>query len=280
MGDRNPGPTLIDSSDGVRVALHDLGGNGPPLLILHATGFHGRCYRAVAEHLLDRFHVWAPDLRGHGDSITPAETGLGWASMADDVQAVSEHLGVDSWAVAGHSMGGAVAVKTALAHPGLVSAAWVFEPVIFPPVAMTVARQGNRLAESARLRRHDFDSFDQAIERYAQAAPFARVSRDVIRDYVVDGFRETDTGITLKTSGETEARLFEAVDLELFGQLPSVAAPIAVAASADGGPPSTVAEQITDQLPNARSVVWPDNTHFGPFEDPQRAAAEILAAVL
>ena len=273
-------PTLIDSSDGVRVALHDLGGDGPPLLILHATGFHGRSYRAVAEHLTDHFHVWAPDLRGHGDSTTPDDTDLGWASMTDDVQAVSEHLGVDSWAVAGHSMGGAVAAKTALAHPGLVSAAWVFEPVIFPPTGVTVARQGNRLAESARLRRHNFDSFDQAIERYANAAPFAQVSRNVIRDYVVDGFFETDTGITLKTSGETEARLFEGVDLELFGKLRSVAAPFTVATSADGGPPSSVAQQITDQLPNARSVVWPENTHFGPLEDPRRAAAEILAAVL
>ena len=273
-------PTLIDSSDGVRVALHDLGGDGPPLLILHATGFHGRSYRAVAEHLTDHFHVWAPDLRGHGDSTTPDDTDLGWASMTDDVVAVSEHLGVDSWAVAGHSMGGAVAAKTALAHPGLVAAAWVFEPVIFPPTGVTVARQGNRLAESARLRRHNFDSFDQAIERYANAAPFAQVSRNVIRDYVVDGFFETDTGITLKTSGETEARLFEGVDLELFGKLRSVAAPFTVATSADGGPPSTVAKQITDQLPNARSVVWPENTHFGPLEDPRRAAAEILAAVL
>lgn len=272
-------PTLIESSDGVQVALHDLGGNGKPLLMLHATGFHGRCYRAVAEHLRGCFHVWAPDLRGHGDSITPADTDLGWASMADDVRAVSEHLGVGSWAVAGHSMGGAVAAKTALLHPGLVSAAWVFEPVIFPPGAVTAADRGNRLAETARLRRHDFDSYDQAVERYTKAAPFALVSRSVIRDYVVDGFFETDSGITLKTSGETEARLFEGVDLELFEQLRSVDAPFTVAVSRDGGPPSSVAEQITDQLPNARSVVWPDNTHFGPFEDPRRAAIEILAAV-
>ncbi len=56
-------------------------------------------------------------------------------------------------------------------------------------------------------------------------------------------------------------------------------APFTVAVSRDGGPPSSVAGQTTDQLPNARSVVWPDNTHFGPFEDPRRAATEILAAV-
>lgn len=272
--------TLIDSSDGVRVALHDLGGTGPPLLMLHATGFHGRCYRAIAEHLGDHFHVWAPDLRGHGDSITPGATPLGWASMVDDVLAISEQLAVDSWVVAGHSMGGAVAAKTAYLHPGLISAAWVFEPVIFPATAVATANRGNMLAETARRRRHHFDSFDEAIERYAAAPPYAQVSRNVIGDYVMFGFVETDTGITLKTPGETEARVFEGVDLELFAQLPSISVPFTVASSQDGNPPSQVSGQITDQFPNGRSVAWLHNTHFGPFENPQRAATEILTAVL
>lgn len=272
--------TLIDSSADVRVALHDLGGSGPPLLMLHATGFHGRCYRVIAEHLQDHFHIWAPDLRGHGDSITPPSTGLGWASMVDDVLAISEHLNIDSWAVAGHSMGGAIAAKAAYLYPGLVSAAWVFEPVIFPVVAAITAKRGKKLAEIARLRRHHFESSDEAIERYAATAPYAQVSRNVIKDYVMDGFFETDTGITLKTSGETEARVFEGIDLELFEQLRSVAAPFTVASSQDGGPPSQAAKQIANQLPDSRSVIWPDNTHFGPFENPQRAATEILTAVL
>ncbi|MDE0699590.1 MAG: alpha/beta hydrolase [Acidimicrobiaceae bacterium] len=267
---------LIDSSDGVRVGLHDLGGNGPPLLLLHATGFHGRCYRAIADHLGDHFHIWAPDLRGHGDSVTPADTDLGWASMANDVLAVSEYLGVDSWAVAGHSMGGAVAAKTAYLYPQLIAAAWVFEPVIFP---VNTANRGNSLAESARLRRHHFDSFEEAIERYASAAPFAQVSRDVISDYVTHGFVETDTGVTLKTPGETEARVFEGVDLELFEQIRSVSVPFTIANSLDGSPPSQIAELVAEQLPNTRRIIWPDNTHLGPFENPRRAATEILAAV-
>lgn len=267
---------LIDSSDGVRVGLHDLGGNGPPLLLLHATGFHGRCYRAIADHLQDHFHIWAPDLRGHGDSVTPADTDLSWASMADDVLAVSEHLGVESWAVAGHSMGGAVAAKTAYLHPHLIAAAWVFEPVIFP---VSATHRGNNLAESARLRRQHFGSFEQAIERYANAAPFAQVSRDVIGDYVYHGFVETDTGITLKTPGETEARVFEGVDLELFEQIRAVSVPFTIANSIDGSPPSQIAESVAEQLPNTRRIIWPDNTHLGPFENPRRAATEILAAV-
>ena len=146
--------------------------------------------------------------------------------------------------------------------------------------AVATADRGNMLAESARRRRHHFDSFDEAIERYTAAPPYAQVSRNVISDYVMAGFVETDAGVTLKTSGETEARIFEGVDLELFAQLPSISAPFTVASSQDGNPPSQVSGQIADQFPNSRTVSWAGYTHFGPFENPQRAATEILTAVL
>ena len=38
----------VPSTDGVTLAVHDLGGDGPPLLLCHATGFHGRVWTALA----------------------------------------------------------------------------------------------------------------------------------------------------------------------------------------------------------------------------------------
>jgi hypothetical protein len=46
----------VRSTDGVELAVHDLGGEGPVLLVSHATGFHGRCYLPLATHLATRFH--------------------------------------------------------------------------------------------------------------------------------------------------------------------------------------------------------------------------------
>ena len=107
---------MIESTDGVRVALHDLGGRGRPLLFLHATGFHGRCYQQIADQLADDFRVFAPDLLGHGDSHTP-DMALPWRGMADDVEAVLDHLALDEpvWA-GGHSMGGATVMALSLIH--------------------------------------------------------------------------------------------------------------------------------------------------------------------
>ena len=60
------------SSDGFDVAAWDLGGDGPPVLMAHATGFHGLVWRPMAADLAD-FHCYSFDERGHGDSARPPE---------------------------------------------------------------------------------------------------------------------------------------------------------------------------------------------------------------
>jgi pimeloyl-ACP methyl ester carboxylesterase len=68
---------LVTSSDGLHVAVHDLGGDGPPLLLSHATGFNGPVFAPLAHALAGRFHCWAMDHRGHGSSERPTAT---WAT--------------------------------------------------------------------------------------------------------------------------------------------------------------------------------------------------------
>ena len=75
----------VPSTDGVELELHDLGGDGPPLLIAHATGMCAGAYRPMLPILAARFHVWALDFRAHGDSTPPASGDLAWPGMAADV---------------------------------------------------------------------------------------------------------------------------------------------------------------------------------------------------
>jgi pimeloyl-ACP methyl ester carboxylesterase len=91
----------------ISLRVHDLGGDGPALLLCHATGFHGRVWRPLASHLADTWHSWAPDLRGHGDSAVPPGTEMHWDRFADDVLAVVDALGGGPLAAVGHSKGGA-----------------------------------------------------------------------------------------------------------------------------------------------------------------------------
>ena len=60
----------VPSTNGVEIKVHDLGGEGPPLVLAHATGFHGRVWEPLAAHLTG-FHLWSIDMRAHGDSTAP-----------------------------------------------------------------------------------------------------------------------------------------------------------------------------------------------------------------
>ncbi|MCH7910243.1 MAG: alpha/beta fold hydrolase, partial [Candidatus Hydrogenedentes bacterium] len=61
----------VTGFDGVALNVWDLGGDGPPLLLCHCTGTHGRVWDPLLPRLLEHFHVYAPDTRGHGDSEKP-----------------------------------------------------------------------------------------------------------------------------------------------------------------------------------------------------------------
>ncbi|MEM9465931.1 MAG: alpha/beta hydrolase [Actinomycetota bacterium] len=265
----------IPSTDGVDIALHDLGGDGPPLVFVHATGFHGRCYRQIADRLADVRHAYGIDLRGHGDSTVPTNGRFHWAGMADDLCAGLDALGIDGPIdFVGHSMGGATVVATELRRPGTVRTAWLFEPILFPPLG----DNPSTMSEVARNRRSRFDSYDAAIERYTSRPPFSSVDSAVLEDYVRHGFRPDDGGgVILKCDPESEASTFENVDYTVFGRLGEIAAPMTIIGSTDGAPPALIAPRAAEAITTAEFVVWDGETHFGPFTDPGRAADEIRA---
>jgi pimeloyl-ACP methyl ester carboxylesterase len=95
-------------------------GTGPAIVLLHGwpvTWYH---WRDVIPILARRFTVIAPDLRGLGDSERPLG-GYDKQTLARDIAELTECLGVDRFAVAGHDFGGSVAFALAANHSGKVS---------------------------------------------------------------------------------------------------------------------------------------------------------------
>ena len=272
-------PLLIDSSKGARVALHDLGGDGPPVLLTHANGFCGRMWQPVADVLGSVARCWALDFRGHGDSLVAPDEDFAWGGMADDVLAAVDALDPAPRLVAGHSLGGAALMLAELARPGTFDRAWLFEPVIIPP--RTMPRDGvNQMSAVARSRQQVFESRDAAYERYASRPPLSVFTPEALRAYVDHGFRDLSDGtVALKCSGETEATIFESSEHDGFVRLGEVAASVTVAVGADAEPPAMVAPLVAEQLPHATLVGFGDLSHFGPMQDPPRIAASIAAAL-
>jgi esterase len=98
----------------VRLAFERFG-QGEPLFILHGLFGSRRNWLSLAKLLSRHVQVIAVDLRNHGDS-EHAPT-MGFAEMAADVAALADELGIGHINVAGHSMGGKVAMMLALNHP-------------------------------------------------------------------------------------------------------------------------------------------------------------------
>jgi len=86
-----------------------------PLLLIHGFMASSRNWRTVAKQLARRYHVYVLDMRNHGAS--PHATLLDYPSMAADLAAFIDNLGLDRVHLLGHSMGGKVAMWLALQQP-------------------------------------------------------------------------------------------------------------------------------------------------------------------
>lgn len=282
MSPAPPPPTRrVPSSDGVTLALHDLGGDGPPVLLCHPTGFLGMTWAPLAAELAGVAHCWALDFRGHGDSGAPDSGDYGWSGMADDVLAVVDDLRAAGLRAAGHSMGGTALLMAEQRRPGTFTRLWLFEPIVFPPVEGGGGRP-NPLAEAARRRRPRFPDRDAAYVNFAAKPPLDTLRPAALQAYVDHGLRDVpgDDAVELKCSPEVEARVFAGGAAQpAFARLGEVACHVTVAASGDGAGPAQIAPLIVDALPDATLERHPEVTHFGPMEDPAGMAAAVRAAL-
>ncbi len=101
--------------DGVR--FHYLiGGRGSAVLLLHGWPVTAYAWRHVAPELAERFTVIVPDMPGFGDS-GPSPRGYEKKIVAQEIHGLIRHLGYSNVLLAGHDMGGPVAVAYAFLYP-------------------------------------------------------------------------------------------------------------------------------------------------------------------
>lgn len=105
--------------DGLRVHYRDQG-QGPALVLLHGSNASLQTWDGWVERLSDDFRVITLDLPGHGLTGPDPKGRYDWIAMASVVDRLVRRLELESFSLAGNSMGGAVAWNYAVMHPGKV----------------------------------------------------------------------------------------------------------------------------------------------------------------
>ena len=253
------------------------GNQEPPLLIAHATGFHGRAYHALADQFPDR-RVISLDLRGHGR--TEGEPIDDWRMISDDVNAVLDQLRIRRAIGVGHSMGAHTLVQCASERPEAFSRLVLFDPVILAPeyYAGDAAQFTADAPHPAIRRKRDFASPEAMMERFAPREPYSLFDPRVFEDYCRYGLIEQPGGgYTLACTPEMEASVYGSSrsNAGIHDAAAKVEIPTLVVRAQQTelndfkGSPTW--PKLAALMPNGQDLYRPDRTHFHPFEDPADA---------
>jgi pimeloyl-ACP methyl ester carboxylesterase len=280
MESGEPKSFFVDAN-GIRLSCQDWGGEGQPIVILHATGFLGRVYRPFAVALRSSGHVYSYDQRGHGDSSRPADGDYTWASTTADLKAFIEAMKLKGTRGLGHSAGATAIGALAGTEPELVSRAVLVEPVVFDDEAPE--SEENSLYERTLKRKRRFESVDAMFRNLENKPPFDTWRRDMLRDYCEHGTRPAaGGGVELKCPPEIEAE-FYARSREYAGLpmiLKSRSPLLVIFGEKSDSPGNAIPDKIAAQLENGRVVTVAGASHFLPMEQPEeviRMATEFFS---
>jgi pimeloyl-ACP methyl ester carboxylesterase len=275
---------------GVALRVNEWPGQGDPVLLLHATGFHSRCWDSVARQL-PGVHIYAVDVRFHGGSDRHGE--VNWLLMAGDIEALLDRLDLRRVIGVGHSLGGYLVAYVAARQLSRFRQLVLVDPVIlprqryaelFPPLHLV-----NPADSPVSRRKNQWQDAEEMYLRFRNRPPFASWQDQVLRDYCEYALREVpnESALQLACDPLHEAAIYlsHRGNEAIYDLLPQLTIPLTVLrAPPDPLNPGNLAASPTwpglaDFLPNAREFYLPDRYHFIPMEDPALVARIIREAL-
>ena len=261
-------------------------GQGRPLLLLHGWPEFWLTFEPVMTRLADRFTLYAPDLRGFGDSDKPAGP-FGPDQQAADMLALMDALGLDRAGIVGHDVGGALMQPLARKAPDRVAGLFFFD-FVYPGI-------GARMAEPERLNNIWYQSFHQM----EMAPALVGATRESCRIYIghflktwshrkgaFDGVLDAFTDNFMKSGnlagGFAHYRAAHAERVRMMkGEAPQMT-PISVPTCvrwAEHDPlfPYAWTDRLHETFTNLDRAMFAGVGHFPHCEDPDRASEEIAA---
>lgn len=250
-----PPSKFLVLADGSRIHYRERGPhNAPALILLH--GFMGTLFvwEPWSQALSDRFRVISLDLPGHGLTGAVPQDDYSQAAMTDCVKAVADKLGLAKFAIAGNSMGGAVAARFAEQHPERVTH------------LILIDAAGAWISRRPRLHLTYFAVHTPVLERWLTHAVISRLP-DLAR---MEGSRRamrTHLGLPDDTFVWDHVGAIKAPTLVLWGRNDRLI-------------PVEVAEAWHKAIPGSQFIIYPGAAHVSMADVPVQSARDVRGFLL
>ena len=185
-------------------------GDGPTVVMLHATGFQPWLWHPIARKLAGRFRVIAPYFCDHR-VFDPEDGGLSWLVLADDLATFVERLDIRDCLIVGHSMGATVASIAEVLKGPLASRMVLIEPILLPSdyYDLNITVEQHPLAAKSIRRRREWSDEAEAKEYLRTKKLFMDWDEEMLDLYLEHGMTQGDNGaLTLACQPDREAALF------------------------------------------------------------------------
>ncbi|NID03250.1 alpha/beta fold hydrolase [Luteibacter jiangsuensis] len=256
---------MMIKANGLELHVEQRGAGGPTLVFLHYWGGSLRTWQHVVDALSPDYRTVAIDQRGWAKSAAP-EAGYALSDLADDVLAVVDALGLESYILIGHSMGGKAAQLAASRRPRGLAGLVLVAPAPPTPLALPLdARQGMV---------HAYDSRESIVATVQQVLAPGGLSDGDLDTVIADslaGASPAKAAWPLATSQE-----------DITAVVPKIDVPVIVISGEHDrvDPPEVLRRELLSRIPQARLVVLQGRGHLLPLEAPADLTSIIKAFVL
>ncbi|WIY01118.1 alpha/beta hydrolase [Amycolatopsis mongoliensis] len=241
----------------------------PAVLLLHGLRSYAHTWDAVARALSSTHAVIAPDFRGRGDSSWDPERDYFTNAYVGDLEKLVASLGLTSFAIVGHSMGGTVGYAFAARHPDQVTALVVED---IGPGSSTATAGADRILRELRGTPLGFDSLGAVRAYWRDIRP--GITDDALRSRIEHTVRPGGDGRwewKLDMQGIAAARRSgdPAGPVDLWACVEALHCPTLVIRGARSDfLPVAVCREMADRQPLLRWAEIPDAGHYAHDDNP------------
>ncbi len=248
--------------DDIEIAYEEWGAGERPFVLVH--GFTGSRddWREVLPPLGERGRTLAPDLRGHGDTTNPGDAeAYGFEPLVADLAGLLDAAGIERCDLLGHSLGGMVSLRFALAHPERVASLVLMDTSPRPvrQEMRPVFEAGAKLAREAGMGALFEVLRQQAAEDAERAASMRHLVRALGEEAVWQRMRAKLEAMDPEAFAALGLLLTDHDDLE--ERLAEIRVPTLVLVGADDEPFLEPAETLARAITGAHHTVIPDAAH-------------------